>query len=231
MKMRKPWALTPFFLCAVTALVASPAWAVDVNLIIDDHSANYAVPHVHPEGQIFSVDVTPDLSSVSSGQMYVQWVDPEENPLSPITPLTPNQTVTLASPSNQVGAYQLKFTTDSLNITYLPQTAGQKRLIGFSILHNETVNERNIDDDSFFGMVHADPNDPYMVGDIKTLTWNTLSASSFALRIKEYEGLKLRETPLISGTGWVSDDTLPLPSGFIDTFKNRFGSYLDSFHR
>ena len=85
---------------------------------------------------------------------------------------------------------------------------------------------RRLEPDSLFGIVHGNPNDPYLDGGLKTLTWNTTGAAWWAEEIGKRLEANLIELPLVSGEGWDSDDDLPIPTSQLDALEAKFRGYL-----
>ncbi|MDH3647971.1 MAG: hypothetical protein OER80_14515 [Gammaproteobacteria bacterium] len=205
-------------------LLAMSACANDVNITFPDLSSN----HVFNPGASTSFSVQVSDPGVPRAEVFVQWLGPAGEQLSTPQSLPLGQATTLSLPSSTIGHYDLHFTTNSSKVRFPPQGAGFYIDYGFSVLPAKTVAERALNTDSFFAMVHAAAQDPYLSGWIKTKTWNTSSPAWFAHDIKEYQDVYgLQELPILSGTDWKTDDSVAVTSEFLDALSARFGLYLD----
>jgi len=211
-------------LLLASLMTAGVATAQDVTVTIDDPSPN----HVHAPDVVVEITLTLSDPGIAGSTLYYQWLAPDESELSPRTAIAPDAPTTLQIPGQTVGHYDLRISSDSAEVRFPPQDAGFHRDFGFSVLPPATVEERELDRDSFFGMVHAQTDDPYLRGWMKTLTWDTLSAFWFAERIVEYyEDDRVYELPVLSGADWESDDEQPVDAAKLDAIGTRFGEYLD----
>ncbi|NND64648.1 MAG: hypothetical protein HKM24_01675, partial [Gammaproteobacteria bacterium] len=211
-------------LLALFALTVSTAFAVDIDIDINDNGADY----VFTSGAPASVTVTVSDPGISGADVMVQWLDPERNPLSSVITLTPSQPTPLTLPSNVTGHYDLRFTTNNNNVRFPPQDASYHLDYGFSVLPAKTLSQRQLDHNSFFGMVHAGAQDPYLAGWIKTKSWIQTSPYWLAFEIGELQNdYKLQEIPLISGGPWSTSNDVAITSTQLNALGDRFGDTLD----
>jgi len=156
-------AVASFSLCG--ALPHAGASSVEVEV---DDGTEY---HVFPPGQAFEITIEATLEDRDEPEaLAYQWVDFRGNALSPPAPLAIGQRETISSPSTamDVGYYGLKLLPDDGSVEFNPDS-GLRREIGFAVLPpNE---DRPIDYDSRFGVVHYSYRDPFLnPGWIKTAT-------------------------------------------------------------
>ncbi len=126
--------------------------------------------HVFAPGQAFEIAITPRLvEGEEPADLAYQWVDYRGSALTPPAPLTAGTRHTIPSPpTTDVGYYGLKLLPDDGSVTFNPES-GSRPEIGFAVL--PTIDDRRVDYDSRFGMVHYSYRDPYLnPGWIKTAT-------------------------------------------------------------
>ena len=217
--------LNAVWLALLAVAVVVPAQAQEVTVSIDDPSPN----HVHPVGQAFAVDVAVTDPGIPDATIFVQWVNPKGEPLAAPVVVTPGQVTRFVSPSGEAGHYDLRFSSDHADVRFPPQDPGFHIDFGFSILPVRSVSSRVLDNESFFGMTHADRTDPYLRGWIKTMTLDTASPANFAQRILDYQQIdRVQELPLVNGAEWDTDNTRAITDAELDALGNRFGTYLDA---
>ncbi|MDH3768215.1 MAG: hypothetical protein OES99_07160, partial [Gammaproteobacteria bacterium] len=208
----------------VLCLWSTISFANDADITFPDLSSD----HVFNPGASTSFSVQVSDPGVPGAEVFVQWLGPAGEQLSTPQSLPLGQATTLSLPSSTVGHYDLHFTTNSSKVRFPPQDAGFYIDYGFSVLPAKTVAERTLNTDSFFAMVHAATQDPYLSGWIKRKTWNTSSPAWFAHDIKEYQDIYgLQDLPILNGTDWETDDSVAVTSEFLDALSARFGLYLD----
>ncbi len=199
-------------LAVLAGLAAAPLWAARIDVSVHD-GAPY---HVHPPGQPFSlrVEVAPP------GAVTYHWRDGHGTALTPPSPLAP----AIASPSGEVGYYGLVLTPVRPGDALPGARPGEAREYGFAILPPPAP--AGADPASRFGVVHADPADPYLPVWIKTLTWRTTGARWWAYELDKRLGHGKRELPIVSGGPWDSDDTRALTAAELESLAERVRPYF-----
>ena len=211
-----------FVLCAILVLGNASAANVDV-------AVRAATPrHVYPSGEAFTFDVT---VSTQAGEevdgIFYQWRDFRGRPMGPKMPLSADGRTRIRSPSTEQppGYLGLAFLADNPTIIFNEST-GSRREFGFVALPSKSVADRKLNTESPFGLVHADPSDPYISTWIKTLTWNTTGPAHWRAELQQRRDAGLLELPMISGKRWVSDDARPVSKKFMEILHDRFREYI-----
>ena len=213
-------------LFAWAMMVVSEAIAQTVEIEVQD-----ATPfHVFPPGEPFSFDI---LATVTVGtapaDLAYQWRDFRGNPLGPVVSFSDGVLTTITSPSDTpaVGYYGLALLPDDPNVMF-NEASGSRREIGFAVLPPKAILDRALNLDSPFGIVHADLDDPYLSTWIKTLTWNTTSSAQWSLEITQRRDIGFQELPLVSGDGWVTDDTATVPDEFLTALQDKIRPFFEA---
>lgn len=209
-------------LAAALVLAASPAAAADVQITVTD-PAPY---HAHSPGSTFTVDVM--ITYGGSATITCQWHDFAGQPLGQPTVLTPSATHTITSPSTKVGYYELVFKADDPAVSLADRNPGQTREYGFVVLPALSTANRKLDPTSPFGMVHADMDDPYLVGWIKTMTWASTGTTWWKYEMDQRRNVGLIELPMAVGTGWDSDDTVAISAADLGALKTKITGFFQA---
>jgi len=211
-----------FFLCAILSFGNASATDVDV-------SVRRTTPlHVYPAGEKFAFDVTVSTQAGKEVEaIFYQWRDFRGEPLGPKMSLSADGRTTIRSPSNEPppGYLGLTFLADNPTIVFNEST-GSRSEFGFVVLSSKSVADRRLNAESPFGLVHADPSDPYVPTWIKTLTWNTTGPAHWRGELQQRRDAGLLELPMISGKRWVSDGDRPVSTKFLETLHDRFREYI-----
>jgi hypothetical protein len=179
--------------------------------------------HVFPPGQTFSVGVT--VSGITS-DVVAQWHKPGGGPISQAVIFTPPASVTVQSPSTAVGAYELKIWSPDSLVRFPPQNAGQHRWFGFAVLPVKSVSSRSVEPGSFFGMIHADDDDPYLRGGIKNV-WTKQSPSDVVNQIKTRRSKGLEELPAVASDHLSWDHTKAVTTTRLEQFRSVIRPFMD----
>lgn len=213
------------FACIMLCLVAD-ATAANIDVEVQDT----APFHVFLPGQPFSFDISVMVTSgTAPNGLGFQWRDYRGNPLGPVIPISDGVRTTVTSPTDTpvTGYYGLAFLPDDPDVTF-NEISGSRKEIGFVVLPPKSISARTLNQDSPFGIVHADLDDPYLSTWIKTLTWNTAGAVAWTSKINRRRNIGFQELPLVSGDGWVSDDTAAVSVDFIGALKAKIRSYFEA---
>lgn len=185
---------------------------------------------VFAAGEPFSFDITVHHESDQvPANLGYQWRDFRGAALGPVIPLSVGDRVTVSSPHDAPapGYYGLAFLPEDSGITFNADT-GQRAEIGFAVLQPRSAADRELDLASPLGVVHADPDDPYLPTWVKTMTWRTTSARWWDVEMERRREIGLQELPIVSGDGWTSDDTQPLSQEFLEEFQSRIAGYFEA---
>ncbi len=193
-----------------------------VNVIITDPTPY----HVHPPGQHFKISV--EINSRPDLKVMYTWRDFQGNALSNPIQLTTGQPNSIMSPSTQIGYYELVLKPESDKDTLPNREPGEERGYGFAIMPHSLITYRLPNFKSKFGIVHADITDPYLPTWVKTMTWNTTSPKWWNHEMEKRRIARKLELPILSGSGWDSDDTKPISGLQLEKLKIRVKSYFSA---
>ncbi len=213
------------FACVMLGLVAD-ATAANVEVEVQDTTPF----HVFSPSQPFSFDI---LATVTSGtapnELGYQWRDFRGNPMGPVISISDGVRTTVTSPSDtpMTGYYGLAFLADDPGVTF-NENSGSRKEIGFVVLPPNSISARTLNHNSPFGIVHADLDDPYLSTWIKTLTWNTTGPAAWTSEMNRRRNIGLQELPLVSGDGWVSNDSAAVSSDYIGALKDKIRPYFEA---
>jgi len=209
------------------ALIPSVGYGVQANITIDGASRG-DIPYVYPTGQLFSIDISVDRPSISC-----RWHDFRGQSQGPPIFLSAASQTTVRAPSSETGYYGLRCSSSDSDITLPGRVSGEPREYGFAVLPAVDIAGREIDSSSPFGMVHAHLEDAHLAGWVKT-RWSPQYTSpgatdvntvGFASDMAKARSLGLIELPLLTGSGWRSDDTQGVSKTFLtglETTMTRF---------
>ncbi|GAB3676716.1 hypothetical protein GCM10028792_16120 [Salinisphaera aquimarina] len=210
---------------------AEGATAAEASIQIKDDNPY----HVHAPGEPFSVQVS--VTNASGGGVRYYWRNAQGERLSDPAPVNAGSTQTITSPAREVGYYGLVFETSTLGLSLPGRRVGEAREYGFVVLPRLSTSQRRLNPASSFGIVHADPNDPYLGGWVKTTTWlsgrssrnrNAADAAGWRGHMDYVRERGLVELPLIADDPWVSDDSKPVPGAQLSLIKNLSKQYFKS---
>jgi hypothetical protein len=167
--------------------------------------------HVFEPGAPFEVTLEARTASEEAPRsaLSVQWVDFRGRPLADPHPLPLGQSTTIPSPSSSmpIGYYGLRLLPDDGSVEFNPHS-GYRPELGFAVLPRD--DDRRVDIDGRFGIVHHDYRDPYVnPGWIKTATdvqigWtgSGMRDAGWDARLQRNRELGQVELPLINGQTW-----------------------------
>ena len=181
------------------------------------------VNHVHPERKSFKLRVKLEYDHDGSVRYY--WRDFRNNRLTTPRLLLSNQTSTIQSPEGYIGYLGLVFEPITPGLALPDRVAGEEREYGFALLAT-TEKEYYQGSDSRFGMVHADIEDPYLKGWIKTMTWKTASPKWWSSLLEKRYSKELFELPIIVGKEWKSSDKKPIEQKQLEELENEITRYF-----
>ena len=216
---------TLFYVSLVFGLVAcSNGPSVDVEI------RDTTPYHVFQSGKPFSFDILMTIISGESPEgLGYQWRDFRGNPLGPVLSIAGGVLTTVSSPSAtpQPGYYGLTFVADDSSVTF-NASSGSRKEIGFVVLPDQSITDRKFAPESPFGITHADLDDPYISTWVKTLTWNTTASKWWNGEMARRRDAGLQELPIVSGDGWVSDDSVAVPADFLAALEDKFRAYISA---
>lgn len=184
--------------------------------------------HVFPAGEPFSFGVLATQSSGRTpGKLAYQWRDLHGDPLGPEIPFTPGVPFNVDGPSQNPlpGYYGLAFVAEPDDVVF-NQSSGARREIGFTVLPRRWAAREMAPEQSQFGVVHADLDDPYLPTWVKTLTWHTLRPGEWGTAMKRRDAAGLQELPIVLGDGWSTDDRAPVSAEFLARLEDRIRQYF-----
>jgi hypothetical protein len=120
----------------------------------------------------------------------------------------------------------LVFTPVNDAISLPGREPGEQKEYGFAIFPNEPQASSAPDPNRWMGMVHADLEDPWLSGWVKTLTWKTTSAKWWHSKIEKRRVAGSVELPIISGAEWKSDDYEPVKPTQLAQLEKRAREYF-----
>jgi len=200
------------------AWLSTPPPAASTSVEIEEHGGNEY--HVYPPGEGFEIEITASVVVGDTPEnLAYQWVDFLGRELTPPVALTPGKRMTISSPSDdmQAGYYGLKFLPDDDGVMF-NAGSGLRRELGFAVLPADE--DRAINADSRFGLVHFNYRDPYLnPGWMKTATefqigWNgsQVREGVWRDRLAPSREQGQMELPIIYGEVWTD--------GSLDEIRN-----------
>lgn len=206
------------------ALILIPIWrtaaAEELQVMISDNAVN----HVHPIGSRFTVKLKIDQSGPGLTRYY--WRNFRGQLVTVPMPLRAGELTSITAPagvSGYLGLVLAPATEDLVMPNHLP---GETREYGFALLPPPATTGRQVDTSSGFGMVHADLEDPYLSGWVKTMTWKTTSPKWWSFEMEKRRSLGLLELPIVVGAEWKSSDEQPISIAQLEQLKFRIRKYF-----
>jgi hypothetical protein len=216
-------------LTAALLLVAIPlaiVWrysmAGESQVLISDAAEN----HVHLPGQPFSLLLK--LEHDSPGTARYHWRDFRGRTLTKPEPLKSDKLTTITAPVGQVGYLGLVLEPVSADLVLPNRNPGETREYGFALLPSQPNMAPPVDRRSSFGMVHADLDDPYQNGWVKTMTWKTTSPEWWGFEMEKRRERGFLELPVVVGAEWASADTQPVSSQQLKQLYSRVWKYFEA---
>lgn len=191
--------------------------------------------HVHTPGKPFHIQLS--VTNASRGSVQYYWRDSHGKALSNPVPINAGAPQTIDSPARPIGYYGLVLETDSRGLSLPDRRAGEEREYGFAVLPTSSVAQRHLNPTSSFGMVQADPRDPYMGGWSKTTTWqsgrshrnqNAVAPDEWRAHMGYVRNLGLVELPIILDAPWQSNDARPVPAAQLELIKSLTKQYFQA---
>lgn len=196
------------------------ARAADVLIAVSDP----AVRHTHAPGEPFEVAVT--ITYAGSAVITAEWRDFEGTSLGAPVVLQPQSTSSLPAPRTEPGYLGLVLRADAPSVALQDRNPGQEREYGFVILPERTTADRPVDPEGRFGVVHAELEDPYLPGWVKTMTWDTTGSEWWLYEMDRRRDLGVLELPLVVGGAWESDDTRPISAEELAALEAQLAPYV-----
>ncbi len=204
------------------AMAGCSSSAAEVRVMIKDDSEN----HVHPPDRSFSLQLKIEEAPPSSVRFH--WRDFRGRPLTKPEPLASNKLTAITSPVGHAGYLGLVLEPTSAGLALPNRNPGEKREYGFALLPLRPDIQRPVDKDSGFGVVHADLEDPYLSGWVKTMTWKTTSPEWWGFEMERRRERSLVELPIVVGAEWASADTQPVSSQQLKRLSSRVRKYFEA---
>jgi hypothetical protein len=193
----------------LVAHYSAPALAKNAEVIILDDNPY----HVHAPGEVFSIGV--QVNYTGHGNISYQWRDFTGKPLSDRVRLTPRHFNKVPSPRSDIGYYGLHFASDDPDVVF-NRTSGLRTEVGFAIL--SAILPRDLKPESYFGLVHARPSDPYQhPGYIKTMmVRNWSGAGDWMAKTSSRRAKGLLEVPINASATWRVGSDSPVTQTQLD---------------
>lgn len=195
--------------------------AAETQLRIKDDIAG----HVHQAGETFSLQLLFENDSQASVSYY--WRDFRGQILTSPVLLKPNITTTIQAPGGHTGYIGLVLEPTSSPLPLPERSPGESREYGFALLPPASQG-RQPERRSRFGMVHADLEDPYLEGWVKTMTWKTTSPKWWDFEMEKRRSHGLLELPIIVGDEWKSDDMQPVGEGQLERLEAKIRKFFEA---
>lgn len=180
--------------------------------------------HVYAPGSVVELELS--LESDQDCKVKYQWRDAFGHVLSPLQELPRNTTRKIRSVEGLRGYIGLLLSTDCEELTEADGFAGGQREVGFAFLPPKSVQNRQSDPESPFGMVHADRDDPYLGPWSKTLTWRTTPLRFWSDEISERQEKGMFELPIVAGQDWYSEDMRPITATQLGALASRIEAFF-----
>jgi len=120
----------------------------------------------------------------------------------------------------------LVFTPVSTAVSLPGREPGESKEYGFAIFPEALPPATGPDPARWMGMVHADLEDPWLLGWVKTVTWKTTSAKWWHSKMEKRRAAGSIELPIITGSEWKSDDYQPIGSPQLKRLAKRAREYF-----
>ncbi len=170
--------------------------------------------HVHAVGEPLEVVLrVRDLRH----PLDAEWQDYRGRRIAPPTKVSRDGDIRLTAPAD-LGAYV------QLEVRAHGEAVPVGQVFGFARFVADGASSRR--SDSYFGLVHGDPQDPFIPAWNKTLTWQTLDPPAWRERLRRIEGAGQRELPLVLGHEWTSNDARPVGRAQLDALRARAERYF-----
>ena len=208
-------------LCGALLMLFFPAYATPAEVTVE--LQDDAPDHVHIADAPFDIRIKVDYSG--PGIVKFHWQDFSGKPVTSPRPLETGRLVSITAPSGHTGYLGLVLAPATAEITLPNRQPGEAREYGLAVLPQE-ASTRLVDTQSRFGMVHADLQDPYLRGWIKTMTWKTTSSKWWGDEMEKRRSLGLQELPVVVGDEWKTDDNSPVTSEQLGQLHSRVRRYF-----
>ena len=142
--------------------------------------------------------------------------------------IKPGKLITISAPNVNTGYLGLVLKPDTTSIALPNRQPGEAREYGFAILPSDSISDSKVNTQSRFGIVHANLNDPYLRGWVKTMTWMTASPKWWGFEMEKRRALGLLELPILVKSEWKSDDTQPISREQLERLKSRSRQYFEA---
>ncbi len=192
-------------------------------LNINDHGES-SFPHVYQPGSRFEVTITFKTDEIC--KLHYQWRDVDGAVLSTRDAVPRNSVRNILSPPGVQGYLGLRLTTDCTSLGEADGFAGGQREVGFALLPAKTISARRADEDSPFGVVHSQEDDPYLGPWGKTLTWRTTPPRFWRAEINRRKSSGMLELPIVTGQDWYSEDFKPVSETQLRSLASRVETFF-----
>jgi hypothetical protein len=182
-----------------------------------------ASDHVYLSGAPFSIQLKVDYSG--PGIIHFHWQDFRGHHVTSPRRLETGRLVSITAPSGHTGYLGLVLTPVTTEVTLPNRQPGEAREYGFALLPKR-ASSRMLNTQSRFGIVHADLQDPYLRGWIKTMTWKTTSSKWWGDEMEKRRNLGLQELPIVVGAEWKTDDNQPVTPEQLGQLHSRIMQYF-----
>jgi len=206
------------------ALILIPMWRTAVAEVLQVLIEDNAVNHVHPSGSRFTVKLKIDQNGPGLTRYY--WRDFRGQLVTDPMPLRSGVLTAITAPAGTSGYLGLVLAPATEDLAMPNRLPGETREYGFALLPPPATAGRQVDPSSSFGMVHADFEDPYLGGWVKTMTWKTTSPKWWSFEMEKRRSLGLLELPIVVGAEWKSSDEQPISTAQLEQLKSRIRKYF-----
>jgi len=120
----------------------------------------------------------------------------------------------------------LVFTPVSNAVALPGREPGEAKEFGFAVFPDVPPEKGKADPKHWMGMVHADLEDPWLLGWVKTVTWKTTSAKWWHSKMEKRRSAGSVELPIITGSEWKSDDYKAIADDQLKRLYKKVRDYL-----
>jgi hypothetical protein len=184
-----------------------------------------AVNNTYVNGQEVVIELL--HGSIADGAINYYWINHHGKRLSTNSPLDASGESTIRFSTNDLTGYLgLVLVPVDDGVQLQGREPGESREFGFAVFPEAAPVERRANPREWMGVVHADIEDPWLGGWLKTMTWKTTSAKWWSMEMEKRRDAGFTELPIISGSEWKWDDEQKIKPAQLSRLKRRARDYI-----
>jgi hypothetical protein len=180
----------------------------------------------HIYANSFAPEIIVECPDAAAAQISYHWEDYSGASLSEAKSLDDDGSTVIVLPESLPYFIALVFESKIASVALAGRQPGEAKSYGFVVFSDAPPAAEKTAADSWMGVVHANIDDPWMSGWLKSMTWKTTSAKWWQHEMDKRKSAGFIELPIITGSEWKSADDSLVDAAQLQRLRQRTEAYM-----